>query len=342
MNRLAIKKLAFKLSQPFSLKGLQQISGQNFIFPFYHLVTNSPSPCVKHLYPVPTEKQFRQELDFLLAHFSPADYQQVLHFAKSGENPKKPSFFLSFDDGFAECYHVIAPVLKEKGIPAAFFINPAFVGNKQLSHRQKVSLIINEVCQTTSSNLLQKAGALIGKTLDKPDDLVKIVRKFTISDIEKTDTLATLLKIDFDKALKKFHPYMSLSEIRQLQSDGFIIGSHSFGHPEFHVLNEERMKSEIEQSFRYIESNLQIEHRVFSFPFSDLGVPPSIFKYLTNEMNVEISFGTSGIKRDEAPHHLQRIPLEVYGFNGAEDIIRSEYFYYLGKALIGKNLVKRK
>jgi len=330
------------MSRPFPLKWLRRLSGQNFIFPFYHTVTNTPSPCVKHLYPVPTEKQFREDLDFLLSHFSPADYHQVFHFAKSGEKPKKPGFFLSFDDGFAECWHVVAPILKEKGIPAAFFINPAFVGNQQLSHRQMVSLLIDKVLQPVSNGLLKKAGILIGETLQESVDLVEIVKNFTVADIEKIEALAGLFKIDFEEALNTFKPYMNLSEIRQLQSDGFIIGSHSFGHPEFHVLNEERMKSEIEQSFRFIESNLKTGHRVFSFPFSDLGVPLSLFRYLTDEMNVEISFGTSGIKRDEAPRNLQRIPMEIHGFNGAEEIIRSEYFYYLGKALIAKNLVKRK
>jgi len=330
------------MSQPFPLKWLRRLSGQNFIFPFYHLVTNTPSPCVKHLYPVPTEKQFRKDLDFLLSHFSPVDYQEVFHFAKSREQPKKPGFFLSFDDGFAECYHVVAPILKEKGIPAAFFINPAFVGNKQLSHRQKVSLLIDKILQPVSNGLLKKTAGLIGNSPEKPDDLVKTVKKFTIADTKKIDALAGLFKIDFEEALKTFQPYMNLSEIRQLQSNGFIIGSHSFDHAEFQVLNEERMKSEIEQSFRFLKSNLNTEHQVFSFPFSDVGVPPSIFRYLDHEINVEISFGTSGIKRDEASRHLQRIPLEMHRFNGAEEIIRSEYFYYLGKALIGKNLVKRK
>ena len=57
---------------------------------------------------------------------------------------------------------------------------------------------------------------------------------------------------------------------------------------------------------------------------------------------MEISFGTSGIKLDETQGHIHRIPMELSGFNGAEAIIRSEYFYYLGKSLFGKNLVKRR
>lgn len=330
------------MSQPFTVKWLGQLSGQNFIFPFYHLVTNAPTPCVKHLFPVPTEKQFRQDIDFLLSHFLRAGYDEVVHFVESGKKQKNPSFFLSFDDGFAECYHIVAPILKGKGIPAAFFINPAFVGNKRLSHRQKVSLLIEKGLQSPSQGLLKRAGELTGSLLRESDDLVKILKRFTIADMEKINALADLFEIDFEEALNKFQPYMSLSEIRQLKSDGFVIGSHSFDHPEFNVLNEERMKSEIEQSFQFIESNFKTERRVFSFPFSDLGVPLSFFRYLANEANVEISFGTSGIKRDGAPRHLQRIPFELHGFKSAEAIIRSEYFYYLGKALFGKNLVKRK
>jgi len=330
------------MSRPFPLKWIRQLSGQNFIFPFYHLISDTPSPCVKHLFPVLSENQFRKDLDFLLTHFSPAGFDEVLRFVENGKKQKKPHFFLSFDDGFSECFSIVAPILKEKGVPAAFFINPAFVGNRQLSHRQKVSLLVEKGLRSSSPGLLNKAANLAGIPISEPGDFVRMVKKFTINDSKKIDAIAALFKIDFEQELRKFRPYMNLSEIRQLQLDGFTIGSHSYEHPEFDGLTEQKMKSEIDSSFQFIVANLNSKHRVFSFPFSDLGVPPSFFAYLSNEADVEISFGTSGIKRDEAPHHLQRIPLEIPGFNGAEVIIRSEYFYYLGKALAGKNLVKRK
>ncbi len=341
MNRQLIKTWAYRFSKPFPLKWLRAISGQHFIFPFYHLVSDDPSPFVKHLYPVVSEKQFRKDLDFLLTHFSPADFDEVLAFAENKKKSSKPRFFLTFDDGFSECYNVVAPILKEKGVPAAFFVNPAFVGNKQLSHRQKVSLIVEEILNCTDQNLIRKAGIVFPGEISGKDDLILAVKQFEITGLELIETIAGIFQINFQEALSTFQPYMDMSEILQLQSDGYVIGSHSFDHPEFNLLSPDKMKEQLENSFRFLETHLEIEYRTFSFPFNDIGVPALFFNYLTSECRVEVSFGTSGIKHDEAPRNLQRIPMEMDGFNSAEAIIRSEYFYYLGKALVGKNRVKR-
>lgn len=42
-------------------------------------------------------------------------------------DPDDPLVAFTFDDGFEECYSVLAPVLEDFGVNAAFFINPNFV-----------------------------------------------------------------------------------------------------------------------------------------------------------------------------------------------------------------------
>ncbi len=341
MNRELVRKLAFQLSLPFPFQLMRRLSGQNFIFPFYHVISNEPSPLVKHLYPVPSEKQFRKDLDFLLKYFFPATFDEVLIYARKGKYKGKPKFFLSFDDGFSECFHVIAPVLKKMKIPAAFFINPAFVDNNLLGHRQKVSLIIENVLKKEHTKFTEEAAGVLGKEINNSGELIQNIKKLTITDAEIIDKLAAVYNINFEEALHFYQPYMNSGQISKLQNEGFLIGSHSFNHPEFNLLSEDEMKIQFIKSFQFLESEFHIKNRIFSFPFNDIGVPLSFFQFLQDE-NVRVSFGTSGIKHDNAPCHLQRIPAELKGFPGAEAIIRSEYFYYLAKAPAGKNFVKRK
>lgn len=341
MNRQMIKKTAGRLSLPFPMKWLRKLSGQYFIFPFYHLVTDNPSPCVKHLFPAVSEKQFKKDLDFLLQHFSPADFPKVLRFLDHEKKTDQPRFFLSFDDGFAECFHVVAPVLKAKGIPAAFFVNPSFIGNKQLSHRQKISLIIDKILQTEQPQLMKQAMKPFLTGTGKKMNVIRWVKNLTFSDAQLIQDIANVYEVNFGEALIKFQPYLNLDQIRQLKSDGFTIGSHSLNHAEFSLLSEEEMKQQVESSFQFLETSLNTGCRAFSFPFHDIGVPASFFSYLAREANVAVSFGTSGLKNDDAPRHIQRIPLEVPGFHSAKAIIRSEYFYYLGKTFFGKNRIRR-
>ncbi|NPA68002.1 MAG: polysaccharide deacetylase family protein [Chlorobi bacterium] len=112
-------------------KVLIRLSGKKIIYPFYHIVSDNPPPHIKHLYPVRNIKQFEKDLDFLEKHFS-----------ASGFPPKDKNnlFVLSFDDGLSEIYNTVAPILKKRKIPAIFFLNSAFVDNKNIFNNYVSSL----------------------------------------------------------------------------------------------------------------------------------------------------------------------------------------------------------
>ena len=342
MNYVLNRKLIYRVSKPFPFKLIRRLTKQYFIFPFYHLVSDAPSPLVKHLYPVVSVNQFNKDIDFLLEYFSAATFDEVLELAKNKTYTGKPKFFLTFDDGFSECYDVVLPILKERNLPAAFFINPAFVGNHNLSHRQRISLIIDYLFNCTKAELIKEAEHITGKKFQHQAELIGFIKKFTIADSVMLNQIATVFNIDFKYALQHFKPYMNTSQLRELKHAGFHIGSHSYDHPEFSLLSQEKMKEQVIDSFQFLKQELRINDSIFSFPFHDIGVPLSFFEFLRKEAGVKASFGTSGIKYDNAPGHIHRIPMEMNGFEGAESIIRSEYFYYLGKAPVGKNVVKRK
>lgn len=341
MNRAGIRKTAFYFSKPFPFNWLKQLSGQQFIFPFYHTVSNTEIPHIKNLYPVCTEEQFRSDLNFLLSKYQPATFADVISFVKNGNKSSKPFFFLSFDDGFAECATVIAPILKEKGIQAAFFVNPAFIDNPDFSHRQKISLIIENLANSNKSELEKIHLLLTTKNLPL-EETEHVLKKLTFKDVGMIDKIAAVLDLNFKQLASQIKPYLTLEQLKKLHSEGFTIGSHGFDHSEFQLLTTEEMKQQIEKSFTYLENNLNIRNRLFSFPFTDHEIPLSFFNYLQKEVNVLVSFGTAGLKNDAVPIHIQRIPAELEGFCSARKIIKAEYFYYLAKALAGKNQILRR
>lgn len=58
-------------------------------------------------------------------HFIRIEYATSL--IRNHESVDQPLVAFTFDDGFMECYDMIAPVLESFGVNAAFFINPNFV-----------------------------------------------------------------------------------------------------------------------------------------------------------------------------------------------------------------------
>lgn len=113
--------------------------------PFYHTVSNTELPHIQHLYPIKTAKQFEKDLDFLLQYFEPIAMDTLAKQIQQQKPFDRPSFHLTFDDGLSGCYHIIAPILKRKGIPASFFINSDFVDNQGLFYRYQVSLLLHHL-----------------------------------------------------------------------------------------------------------------------------------------------------------------------------------------------------
>lgn len=70
---------------------------------------------------------FRKQLNELKLYVEFVDFEKAVQLIVSHEQVNRPLVAFTFDDGFEECYTMIAPVLNEFGISGAFFINPNFV-----------------------------------------------------------------------------------------------------------------------------------------------------------------------------------------------------------------------
>ena len=93
---------------------LHKVSGQRLILPVYHGISDEEMPHIKHLYTVKGVKAFVNDLDFLLKYYTPIGYNEFRKLACTREQPAKPSFLLSFDDGLREFHDIIAPILLKK------------------------------------------------------------------------------------------------------------------------------------------------------------------------------------------------------------------------------------
>lgn len=320
MQHSFVNKYNF-LSNKLNINTLIKRSGVNIIMPFYHTVSNKHLPHIKHLYNYRNTTEFKNELEFYLKYFTPISLSDLIN-----KNYKKDKnyFFLSFDDGLREVNDVIAPILLKKGIPATFFINTSFIDNKVLFHKFKASLIFdtylnkNKIKDNTVNNL----------------DILN--NKYTDTELDK---LAKMFNIDFSKFLQKQKPYLTTEQINKLIKQGFDIGSHSINHIEYNTLNAEEQNIETIESVEFLKHNFNLKNTSFSFPFTDYGIDLQFFEKIKDSVN--ITFGTAGIKLDNAPNNYQRIPIEEFNIN-AEKIVKAEYLYFILSKFVGKHRINRK
>ncbi|MFW6257654.1 MAG: polysaccharide deacetylase family protein [Prolixibacteraceae bacterium] len=292
--------------------------------PFYHMVSNEKLPYILN-YPYRNEKEFEKELDFYLKHFQAAGLEEVVSPGHTGGK----MFHISFDDGLRQCADVVAPLLLRKGIPATFFINTAFIDNTKLFHRYKASLILSQLRQTHNQK--------VNEYLEKENLAGEKILQASIYQEEILNEAARMLEFSFTDFLNRQQPYMSSEQVKKLASEGFCIGAHSHTHPEFYEISAAEQLSEVRESMARVVQLVKPRLKVFSFPFTDSGVPATLLKTIQQENLCDFTFGTAGIKKDSVCFHIQRYPAEQPG-----DFIRNlkgEIVYYFMRAWSGKGTV---
>lgn len=312
MIRNTIKNISKIGSVVYGLEALIKKTDNLLILPFYHQVSNENPVHIKNLYEARTVKRFVEDLDFLLKHYKSISLKELIEINKSSGNLSEKSFHLTFDDGLASFYRVVAPILKERGVHATVFLNSDFIDNKDLFFRFKASILFEKL---------------------KDKELLKI----KYSERKKLDILAVDHGINFDEYLINEQPYLTSKQIKNLIGEGFTFGAHSKNHPLYKELELGEQIKQTRESLEMIKTKFNLNYSVFSFPFTDDGVSLQLFNEI--EQYTDLTFGCAGIKGDMARNHLQRIPMETT--QAAEEIIKSEYAYCLMKQKAGKNIIER-
>jgi len=341
MPRTTIKQniVATSLSVfPFSL--VRKFIGERPIIPYYHMISDDEKIHVKHLYGFKNIRQFKSDIDFLLKYFVPISLLDLISSLKTGASLKKNAFLLTFDDGFSEMHDIVAPILKEKGVPATFFASSAFIDNKELCYLNKLSIIVerlqNQKAVSPSSEIkkfLADAGVQYG-------ELYSGILSISYRQKDLADRIAELLDLNFIEYLAEHKPYLTSEQIAGLIRDGFTIGAHSIDHPLYALLSLEDQLHQTKESVCFIKKRFGLSYGAFAFPHSDNKVSNKFFTEIYGSGLLDISFGTGGLINDECSQNFQRFSLEKPLFS-ADKIIALQWGRKIFNSLKGNHLIVR-
>jgi len=311
------------------LRSVSRLTGQETIFPFYHVVSDEHLPHLSHLYHYRNQSQFEEDLEVLLKDFAPVSIEDYLNGKASAEG--KAQMVLSFDDGLIECHRYIAPLLKEKGIPAVFFLNNDFIDNRGLFFRYKASLLIEHIGKDP---LLSKKAAQFMDV--PPEQLTRTLLMISSKNQSLLDGLSQDLGFDEAGYLSNRPVYMSTEHIGDLKKWGFHLGAHGSNHSEFFEMEENSMAAQVQLSVKDLQKRFNLNSSYFAFPFTSDGIPPGVIKQILEEGIAEVLFGTAGLKHTGIRNFIQRIPMEFEG-RSAKEVLLAESFYYLMKIPLRRN-----
>ena len=332
-----IRRRIANISRRLSLEGMIRLTGQSHIFPFYHVVSDWHLPHIRHLYRYRRVDEFEKDLEQMLTYYEPVSLSDFLRITHHGlhkpriEGKRRRLMVLTFDDGLVECHQTIAPILKQKGVPATFFLNNYFIDNRGLFYRFRASLVIDKIISDC------KAREKAAEFLDIPEDRIEVaIGMIKYDQHALLDRLAREVEVDFVDYLREYPVYMNSQQVKELVDWGFEIGGHSPEHADFSTLDPEEIIAQVKASIEDLRQRFGTSNSYFSFPFTSRSVSGEIIKTLMEEHHVEALLGTSGLKKTGKQGFIQRIPMEEFDMPALE-ALKGEYLYYMLKKPLFRN-----
>lgn len=213
---------------------------------------------------------FRRQLQFVRRNFAVLPLGEALERLDAGTLPDRAAT-LTFDDGTRNLATVVAPLLRELGLPAAMFLATGPMGTSEVLWPDRLWL---GFAQTDRQEIDLAAFGLGLHPLRSPDDrfeawravIAQLKAQPDSSRIESVDSILDILMPNSDVDAGPFE-MLSWDEARTLADDPLIdLYPHSVTHPILSRCTDDKVDYEITESCRTLEREIGQKSEIFAYP----------------------------------------------------------------------------
>ncbi len=208
--------------------------------------------------------RFRATLEVLKREVAVVPLRELVRNKVGGLEIDRPQVALTFDGGYEEHYRFVFPILKELGLPAAFFLPTDFIGSEDLFWFQKIELSLRALAAAgllpSEFRTLESAFLEIWQNTDSPQTLDELRIELLIEYLWLAEESRKALFLDELSEYTAHIPrpgigrqFMSWDEVREIAAAGHTIGS--LGHRGIPLphLSMEGIGFEIKKSFELLK-----------------------------------------------------------------------------------------
>lgn len=230
--------------------------------------------------------------------FHPVTLDDIADWLEGKTNLPRRAVAVTFDDGFADNFHVAAPIMEEFDIRGAFYLTagsilrqklPWFCRLFYLFHRaavEKLRLTDSETGRTWN----------LGDPRENREAFVCYNYPCAPLDEEEQGRYVEKLEAWFGYALDETRSprMMTIDEARTLADRGHIIGNHSFSHGNLAHIPASALHHEIVEAHEILERELGRPVRHFSYPHPCLDPQ---WNEATRELTEKLGYRTAVLTR---------------------------------------------
>lgn len=217
---------------------------------------------------------FIAQIQFLKKNYNIVTIEDVMAYYQTGENLPKNAALLTFDDGYAEHFTHVYPILKKYGVQGSFYIPAKTIVENSLLDVNKIHFIL---ASCTDINLLvARIKQLIEnyqqqfelKSFDTYYTELAVANRFDPAEVifvkrilqhALPERLRNIIAdqlfteyIGMDDAAFSRELYMDEHQVAHLVSDGMHVGSHGYDHYWWNKLDTASLNKEIDLSLDFL------------------------------------------------------------------------------------------
>ncbi len=293
----------------------------------YHLVSDRDVPHVKH-YAYKSAARFEADVAYAAERHRFVTYRQLVGCRLRGDRLPGNRVLFTFDDGFAECFTVARPILRDHGADAVFFVTTDLVDSRSMFYESKVSLLIAAIERLRKDEVegvarrIGAGGGLPGADrrgesepglsrlrrgrIAPPEtafhrDLILWLLNLDQSHEALIDRFCEVLEVAPGAYLDEHSPYMTRDQIRQVAAEGFTIGAHSTRHQRFELMSPGQVEDDILASCEAVRQITGQSRVPFAFPYGGLTLDRDwLADLLRRHELIELFFDTGGLWHEVA------------------------------------------
>lgn len=234
---------------------------------------------------------FEEQLNYLRSRFQPVSVDQVLEHVQGGEPLPERAVLLTFDDGFADHYTYVFPLLMRYGISGAFYPVAGNMEQHTVLDVHKLHYILASVTDAEFIDLIRAIRESLPQTgptfeqywdrLAKPNEWdradVIFVKRMLQRELpeqlraEIVDHLFRRFVTEDERAFAE-QLYMTTEQMRLMTDCGMHFGLHGYTHRWLGSISAEEQEDELRRSKAYISSLYTQPDKVqmsIAYPYGD-------------------------------------------------------------------------
>ena len=276
-----------------------------------------------------TPEAFRAQVTRLRDTFRVLALDEAVALAGAGFAAAGPSALVTFDDGTRDHLEVAAPVLRELGLSATFFLSTGLIDAPRLPWYDLVAYAIN----TTPERVLRlerpEPLAIDLDRVGRAGAITRVVRACLDADIDVNDEpgfrahLVERAGVSVDEAGLARGLFLTWEQARALLDAGMSIGSHAHSHRMLARLTEPEQRDELARSKEVLRERLGREAVALAYPYGWPGAFNAVTTRLARETGYALAFtSVEGANRPGAtdPFAVRRLGV---GFADSPVLLRA-------------------